>query len=156
MSSLVVSFNIFHELFMQLKTTSQETLHSTGLLILRLWFGGAMLLAHGWPKLATFSDRLQTFADPLGIGSPASLVMAIFAEVGCAFLLMLGLGTRLVAAPLLFAMVMAAFIVHGADPWAKKEFALLYAFPYLALMLTGPGRFSLDHLIFKKYRASKS
>lgn len=139
---------------MPLKIASRETLNSVGLLIMRIWIGGAMLLAHGWPKVSTFSDRLQTFADPLGIGSPASLVMAIFAEVLCAILVMLGLGTRLAAVPLLFAMIMAAFIVHGADPWAKKEFALLYAVPFLMLMLTGPGRYSLDHLLLKKYRPS--
>lgn len=135
---------------MSLKIASRETLNSVGLLVMRAWFGGAMFLAHGWPKLSTFSDRLQTFPDPLGVGSPTSLVMAIFAEVICAILIVLGLGTRLAAIPLLFAMLVAAFVVHSADPWAKKEFALLYAVPFLTLMLTGAGRFSLDRRLFKK------
>lgn len=135
---------------MQLKVASQETLNSVGLLIMRIWIGGAMLLAHGWPKVATFSDRLQTFPDPLGIGSPTSLVAAILAEVGCALLIVIGLGTRLAAVPLLFTMLMAAFVIHGDDPWSKKEFALLYAVPYLMLIFTGPGRFSLERILFKK------
>ncbi len=135
---------------MQLKVASQETLNSVGLLIMRIWIGGAMLLAHGWPKVATFSDRLQTFPDPLGIGSPTSLVAAILAEVGCALLIVIGLGTRLAAVPLLFTMLMAAFVIHGDDPWSKKEFALLYAVPCLMFIITGPGRFSLDRILFKK------
>jgi putative oxidoreductase len=41
-------------------------------------------------------------------------------------------------------MLVAAFVVHGDDPWSKKELALLYAIPFLTLGLTGPGRFSID------------
>jgi putative oxidoreductase len=41
-------------------------------------------------------------------------------------------------------MVVAAFIIHGDDPFAKKEFALLYAIPFLTLVFTGAGKFSLD------------
>jgi uncharacterized membrane protein YphA (DoxX/SURF4 family) len=41
--------------------------------------------------------------------------------------LVLGLATRLAAFPLLFTMLTAAFFIHGDDPWAKKELAVLYA-----------------------------
>ena len=37
-------------------------------------------------------------------------------------------------------------MVHGADPFAKKELALLYGAGALTLMLTGPGQLSLDAL----------
>ena len=117
---------------------------------MRVWIGSTMAIAHGWPKLSTFSERLNTFPDPLGVGSPISLVMAVFAEVICAVLIILGLGTRLAAIPLLIAMLVAAFIVHSGDPWAKKEFALLFAVPFLMLIFTGGGRFSLDRMLFKK------
>lgn len=41
-------------------------------------------------------------------------------------------------------MAVAAFIIHGADPLAKKELALLYLAAFAAIGLTGPGRFALD------------
>ena len=41
-------------------------------------------------------------------------------------------------------MLVAAFIVHGEDPFQKKEFALLYAVPFLMLIFTGAGAFSVD------------
>jgi putative oxidoreductase len=41
-------------------------------------------------------------------------------------------------------MVVAAFVIHADDPWGKKEFALLFAAGFLTLVLTGPGKFSLD------------
>lgn len=106
-----------------------------------------MLLGHGLTKLLEFSTKVDTFADPLGVGSGASLALAIFGEVVCSALLVLGLGTRVAAIPLLITMLVAAMIVHADDPWARKELALLYAVPALTLLLTGPGRFSLDALL---------
>lgn len=123
---------------------SHDQLSSIGLLLLRIFLGGFMLLAHGWPKLAGFSEKSGGFPDPLGVGSPLSLSLAVFAEVFCALALMLGLFTRAAAVPLLITMLVAAFLVHADDPFQKKEFALLYAIPFLTLVLTGAGSYSLD------------
>ncbi|MEM6278106.1 MAG: DoxX family protein [Verrucomicrobiota bacterium] len=117
---------------------------SFGLLILRLFTGGCMLLAHGWGKLAKFGELSGKFPDPIGIGSAPSLALAVFAEVFCAIAIMIGLFTRAAAIPLLITMLVAAFVVHGADPFQKKEFALLYAAPFLMLILTGAGAYSVD------------
>ncbi|MFT7168802.1 MAG: putative oxidoreductase [Paracoccaceae bacterium] len=116
---------------------------SIGLLLLRLAAGG-MMLSHGVPKLMKFASLKDGFPDPLGIGHMASLVSAIGSEVGCAALLVIGLGTRLAALPLAFTMGVAAFVVHGADPWAKKELAVLYGAVFLVFFFTGSGRFSVD------------
>jgi putative oxidoreductase len=87
-------------------------------------------------------------------------------------LVLLGFCTRLAALPVVFAMGVAAFLVHGNDPltmeegfklfFAKqaempssKEPALLYFIPFLALVFTGPGRFSLDHVLWSKWRAAR-
>lgn len=123
------------------------TLTSIGLLSLRLGIGLFMLIGHGWGKLAGFSDLAGRFPDPIGIGSTPSLVLAIFAEVICSALLVVGLGTRFAAVPLLITMLVAAFVIHADDPWSKQEFALMYAIPYLTLILTGGGRFALERLI---------
>lgn len=114
-----------------------------GLLILRIGTG-ALLLTHGWPKLMNYSSRASKFSDPFGLGSEASLVMAIFAEVFCSALIILGLYTRLALIPLLITMLTIVLIVHGSDPFQKKELALLFLIPFLTLFLTGPGRFSID------------
>ena len=41
-------------------------------------------------------------------------------------------------------MLVAFFIVHGADDFAVREKALLYLGGFLALFFTGPGRHSID------------
>ncbi len=120
-----------------------------GLLLLRLWGGGMMLMAHGWKKLANFSAMAEQFPDPIGVGSTVGLVLTIFAEVFCAFALLICVKTRWVSVPLLATMLVAGLIVHARDPWQKQEFALMYAAIYGVLILTGGGRFAVDQLTLK-------
>ena len=129
---------------------SSDMTLSLGLLLLRVSVGGMMLCAHGWGKLTNFAAKHATFPDPLGIGSSLSMALATAAEAFCALAIVVGLATRWAALPLMITMLVAALIVHGADPWAKKEFALLYFFPFAALFLAGPGRYSLDGYLLCK------
>jgi len=128
---------------------NRETFTSAGLLLLRVAFG-CFMLVHGWQKLAGFSEMADKFPDPIGIGSSLSLVMAIAAEFGCSLLLIVGFGTRLASIPLAFTMIIALFVVHGSDPWKSKELAACYLAVYATLMLTGAGRFSVDHCVWGK------
>jgi putative oxidoreductase len=122
-----------------------------GSLALRLTFGLAMLFGHGWGKaLKLFGDEPIKFADVLGMGETLSLALAVFSEVVCSALIALGLFTRWAIIPSLITMLVALFIIHGDDPFAKQEKALLYGTAYLAIFLIGPGRISLDNLIRKK------
>jgi putative oxidoreductase len=45
-------------------------------------------------------------------------------------------------------MSVAFFIVHGQDPFNKKELAFAYLLSYLAIFFVGPGKFSIQE-IFK-------
>ena len=120
-----------------------------GILILRLTSGGFML-THGVPKLMKFfSDVPIKFADPLGVGIVASLVLAVFSEFICAIALMLGFKTRFCSIMLAVTMVVAAFVVHFADPFGRKEKAIMYLSIYVALIFTGGGAFSIDKLMKK-------
>lgn len=115
-----------------------------GLLLLRLGAGGLMLFGHGIRKAQRYATLSETFSDPLGIGSVHSLNLAVFAEVVCAAMVIIGLATRVAAVNVAGTMAVAAFIVHGNDPWPKPELAIVYLVPFLVLVLTGPGRFSFD------------
>ena len=49
-----------------------------GYLVLRLGFGGTMVWQHGWPKLMAFGEKMDSFADPFGMGPMFSLVLIGF------------------------------------------------------------------------------
>lgn len=122
------------------------------LLLVRLWFGGSMLLLHGWGKLMNFSSMAEKFADPFGIGKTASLGLAVFGEVVCAALLVLGLFTRFAALALLITMAVAFWFAHGGKLTGQGngEMAFLYLGAYVALLVGGGGKFSVDAKIGAK------
>lgn len=119
-----------------------------GLLLLRVIAGGGMLYGHGWTKLMNFSERMDTFYDPIGMGSVLALSLVVFAEVVCSAMVMLGLWLRVSTLPLIIAMAVAAFMANGDGPFKELELALVYLGAFLALFFTGSGRFSIDRISF--------
>ena len=116
------------------------------LLVLRVWLGVSILVLHGWGKLTGFRSGASSFPDPLGAGSTVSMGLAIFAEVVCAALLVLGLATRFAALVLIILMVVAFTIVHGTKLTGpgNGEMAFLYLAGFVTIFLAGPGRISVD------------
>lgn len=108
---------------------------------------GIFMLTHGLPKLQKLLDGNVQFADPFGIGASTSLLLTVFAEVVCAFLLVLGLATRFATIPLMITMLVAGFNIHASDPFGKKEMALLYLLFFIGLFILGAGRYSVDSFI---------
>ena len=119
--------------------------HQLGLLFLRLTFAGNMLFAHGLPKIVNFNTILPNFPDPINLGPKVSLILAIFSELVCSLLIIMGLKTRLATIPLIITMLVITFIVHAGAPWTKQEFPLLYLYGFIAILLLGPGKISLDN-----------
>ncbi|MCC6541134.1 MAG: DoxX family protein [Flavobacteriales bacterium] len=119
-----------------------------GHLLLRVGAGGTMLWQHGWPKLMAFGERVDTFADPFGLGPAFSLVLLLIAEVVCAALVVLGLWTRIAVIPLIIAMAVVVFMVQGDAAFAEKELAAVYLMAFVAILFTGSGRFSIDRISF--------
>jgi putative oxidoreductase len=107
-------------------------------------------MQYGFQKMQHFSEWKTTFSDPFGLGSTFSLVLCIFAEFFCSLLLALGLFTRMALIPLIINMLVVVFIAHANDPFSDKEHGLSFLFPHILIFLTGPGRFSLDALLFSR------
>lgn len=129
---------------------NKDFLNDVGLLILRVALSGFML-THGIPKFQRLFEDDIRFADPLGIGTKPSLVLVVIGELIAPILIIIGLRTRWVTLFPLITMFVAGFIVHGDDPFAKKEKALLYFVGYLAVLLCGPGKYALDGISRSKF-----
>jgi putative oxidoreductase len=125
---------------------SNGAVHLTQLL-LRLVFGGLIAYRHGWPKLMNFPARARDFSDPLHIGSSFSLGLTVFAELFCGVLLVLGLVTRLATVPLIICMSVIIFMIHSGDPLSKMEMPILFLAAFVAILITGPGKYSIDGAI---------
>jgi len=126
-----------------------KPLASFALLLLRASFG-LMMITHGYPKLLSFIDNPSAFPDPIHIGPALSHGLTVFAEFFCAILIVIGLATRWAAIPLMIAMAVAAFVIHGNEPFGEKEHALLFLSGYTAILILGAGSYSLDKAISGK------
>jgi len=136
-----------------------NSLQSPLLLVIRL-FWGWQFFQSGWGKLHDIGKVVDYFTS-LGVPAPALNAHFIaLLEAGGGILLILGLGSRLIALPLVIDMVMA--YVFGdrealgsifSDPdkfYAAAPYTFLFA--SLLILIFGPGLFSLDALI-KRYRS---
>ncbi len=114
-----------------------------GLALLRI-VPAAFMLSHGYPKLQKLISGNMEFANPLGIGQGPSLFLTVVGEFICPLLIIIGFKTRWAAIPTAIVMLVAAFVVHGSDPFGTKELALVYALVFIVIFLLGPGKYSVD------------
>lgn len=121
----------------------KKIFNEIGLLLLRV-VPSVMMITHGFPKFQNLIGGEIKFGDPIGIGPAPSLFLAVVGELVCPILIIIGFKTRWAALPAAITMAVAAFIAHGADPFQKKELALLYLTFFVVIMLVGPGKYSID------------
>lgn len=119
-------------------------------LVLRVGFGLYMLLAHGLGKFQMLLAGGEIkFPGLLGMPPSVCLTLTVLAEFFACLFIIAGYKTRLATIPLIFTMIIAAFMVHGEDPFTarggpSKEMALLYLLGFLGIYLLGSGKYSLD------------
>lgn len=128
-----------------------EYLKSPSLLFARL------AVAYGFyePAMMKWADIHATAEWFASMNYPLPLLNAYAAattEITGVVLLTLGLFTRLVSIPLIVVMIVAITTVHLSHGFSAGdngfEIPLYYLIFLLIFLSHGPGRFSLDHLIF--------
>jgi putative oxidoreductase len=124
------------------------------LLILRVIIG-IVFIAHGWQKVFTMGMHAigGGFAQ---MGVPMAQVMGPFIsllELIGGVLMVMGLGTRIVALLLVCDMIGAMALVHFKNGFflpTGYEFALTVAVVCIAIALAGAGRWSVDDMIAER------
>lgn len=132
---------------------------SLGLLILRLVAGLAFIF-HGYGKITKPFSWM-----PADAGVPAFLqALAALSEFGGGLAWMLGLLTPLASLGIACTMAVAVWmqaVVLGnpfvpEGPGASYELASIYLCVAILVLLSGPGRFSLDRAVFGKKTIDRS
>jgi len=124
-----------------------DRLQPLGLLVLRLVLG-AIMIAHGWQKIAGHLHGTMGMLAHLGI-PPWMAYLVVAAEFGGGILVVLGLLTRLAAFAIVIDMLVAIFKVHlshGLTGQGGFEFPLACAAIAFSLIFFGAGPISLDWL----------
>ena len=118
-----------------------------------------LILAYGfWEPAKTKWADIDSVADwfgSIGIFAPKfNAYLAASTEMAGVFLLILGLGTRLISFPLIITMLVAIKTVHWENGFAAGdngyEIPLYYMLMLITLMCFGSGRLSVDYIIRKK------
>lgn len=142
-------------------TDQSPTLTDSGLLILRLAVA-AVFIAHGWGDVfeAGVSTNIENYR---GAGIPLPELSAPFAayiQLFGGILFVSGILTRPLSAGFIVVMAGALIFVHPGQPLVMGQdgsgagFAFIMCAASIALLLTGPGRFSLDYLLIKRWAQS--
>ena len=129
-----------------------------GLLLLRV-FTGSLLIHHDYEKLANIENFADAFVRPLHLPFPILLsYVAAFSEVIGSWLLITGLLTRMGA--LAIAGTISVAIYHAIVTAGFNIFLLellgLYLAAAGAVLACGPGVFSIDELIARRFDAAPS
>jgi len=124
---------------------SLDRLQPLGLLILRLVLG-AIMIAHGWQKIADHMHGIMGTLPHLGI--PAWMAyLVVAAEFGGGILMVLGFLTRFAAMAILIDMLVAITKVHlknGMTGQGGFEFPMACAAIAFALIFFGSGPIGID------------
>ena len=123
-----------------------------GLLVLRV-FTGALLIHHGYEKLANIENFADAFVRPLHLPFPILLsYVAAFSEVIGSWLLITGLLTRmgaLAVAGTISVAIYHAIVTAGFNIYLLELLGLYFA-AAVAVLACGPGIFSIDELIARR------
>ena len=113
------------------------------------FYGPAMM------KLKNFNGIVEWFS---GMGMPLPKLNAFLAtgtETAGFVLIFLGLATRLISIPLMVVMIVAIITIHLGNGFEAGnngfEIPIYYLLMLFSLLITGPGKISLDALITKFY-----
>lgn len=132
----------------------REGLVSFLILCLRLIFG-VLFFIHGLDKMVNFNELSLTFPSVLGLGSYMTLMISIFCEFCCSLFLISGFLVRIMLVPMMVSMAVAFIDVHDAM-LPEGELALIYLIVFTILLVTGPGKYSLDYLVDMKFKKERT
>lgn len=134
---------------------NSRTLMTFGPLIVRFVLG-TFFIVNGWPKLINL-EQTQGYFNMMGLPGEMALLIGLLEVIGGLFLI-IGLLTRIVSLLFAIEMISAFIIVNISKVIILPEgyelgllsISILFMAISISLLLTGPGKFSIEWNIIKR------
>jgi len=127
-------------------------------LAIRLWIA-RVFFNSGLTKIQDWDATLFLFQEeyrvPL-LPTPVAALMGTTFELAMPVLLVVGLGTRLAALPLIGMSLIIQFVLGATNPAYDNVEHFYWLFLLLVIAIRGPGALSLDHLLSRWIPSSRS
>ncbi len=113
---------------------------------------GMFLIYHGWE---VFDEKqMQEYAEWDLFKNSAYASLMVYCGKGTEFvtgiLLTLGLFTRITCMTIACTFLYISFFVGNGKIWYEDQYPFLFVMLALLFFFTGPGKWSIDNIVFKK------
>ncbi len=123
-------------------------LNNAALLVYRILLAIELFRVHGMKKFKGKKGQGENIPNPLKLPAGLNNFVAIFAEIIAPFLIIAGIGTRLVVLPVIGITAIGYFIVHRKDNIEVRDIPYMYTLSFLLLLILGAGTYSIDAYVF--------
>jgi len=130
-----------------LHSDAGSNLNNMALLIYRVLLATELFRVHGMKKFRLENGQREQVPNPFHLPEKTNKIVATFSDTVVPFLVILGIGTRLVILPTLGVTAIGYFVVHRKSPLEVKDVPYMYTLSFLLLLVLGAGTFSVDHYL---------
>ena len=120
---------------------------NAAMLVFRILLALELFRVHGLKKFRVQNGQREQVPNPLHLPQNLNNFVATFSDTVVPFLLMAGIGTRLVILPTIGVTAIGYFVVHRKDSLEVRDVPFMYTLSLLLLLLLGPGLYSADHYL---------
>jgi putative oxidoreductase len=121
--------------------------NNAALLVFRILLAIELFRVHGLKKFRVQNGEKEHVPNPLHLPEKLNALVATFADTVVPFLVIVGIGTRMVILPTIGVTAIGYFVVHRNDSVEVRDVPYMYTLSLLFLLALGAGTYSLDHYI---------
>jgi putative oxidoreductase len=122
------------------------------ILLFRIIVSLELIVVHGFKKIGVGVDEAEHIPNPLHLPEMINNVFAISANIFFPFFIIIGFCTRAATLPTLAVTLTGYFVLHWNDAALVRDTPFMYSIVFLLILIIGPGKYSIDNYIYKKYQ----
>jgi putative oxidoreductase len=123
-------------------------INNAALLGYRMLIALELFRVHGMKKFRVENGQREQVPNPLGLPEKLNGLVATFSDTVVPFLLMIGIGTRLILLPTIAVTSIGYFVVHRKDSLEVRDVPYMYSISLIFIWILGAGRYSVDFYFF--------